>query len=491
MKSSWLLIPAVLLSVACASRGLPEEFLEQEPDIFPDYKEVTIPPNVAPLNFSVAEEGLWRLVVEGTGASFDVRARHGLFRIPAGKWRRILDTSRGDTLRLTVCRKEDGKWTALAPFRIFVATDAIDSHLAYRLIAPGYGLWNEMGIYQRDLQSYRQAPVYENRLTSYNCVNCHSFRMQDPGQMVFHMRATYGGTVLCDRDHYEKLNTKTPETLSALVYPYWHPQGDFIAFSVNRTLQSFHTRDANRIEVYDSASDVVVYDLRGHAVFSDSLLMRKDAFETFPTFSPDGKILYFCCAPAVDPMPEGYKAVHYNLCRIGFDPDTRTFRGPVDTLFHAADSSSASFPRISPDGRRLVFTKHAYGTFSIWHKDADLYMLDLENGTASAMEAANSDDVESYHSWSHDSRWMVFSSRRLDGLYTRLYITHIDSLGTVSKPFLLPQKDPARYYADLMFSYNIPEFITGPVRFSRHRIASMMRQSPGTDLTFAGTGDRP
>ena len=485
MRSRWFLMPAVLLAIACASRELPVDSLAQEVDIFPDYKEVTIPPNIAPLNFSVAEEGTWRLVVEGNGASFGVRARHGLFRLPAGKWRALLSASRGEALRLTLCRQEGGKWTAMTPFRIYVAPDPVDSHIAYRLIAPGYGLWNEMGIYQRDLRSYRQTPVYENRLTSYNCVNCHSFQSRDPGRMVFHMRANNGGTVLCDGDRLEKLNTKTPETLSALVYPYWHPQEDLIAFSVNRTLQSFHAHDANRIEVYDSASDVVVYDIRNHSVFSDSLLMSEHAFETFPTFAPDGKSLYFCSAPAVDPMPGRYEDVHYNLCRIGFDPDTKTFKGPVDTLFHAGDSASASFPRVSPDGSRLVFTRHAFGNFSIWHRDADLCMVDLSDGTVSTLAAANSDDVESYHSWSRDSRWMVFSSRRLDGLYTRLYITHIDDQGKVSKPFLLPQKDPKRFYADLMFSYNIPEFITGPVSLDRHRIASMMRKDPGTDLTFA------
>lgn len=485
MKANGFLILAILLAVACASPEIPGHSLAQEADIFPDYKEVTIPPNIAPLNFSVSGEGPWRLIVEGGGASFGLKARDGLFRIPARKWRALLSASRGEALRLTLCRQENGQWMALSPFRIFVAPDPVDSHIAYRLIAPGYGLWNEMGIYQRDLESYRQTPIYENRLTSYNCVNCHSFPMQDPGRMVFHMRANNGGTVLCEGDRYEKLNTKTPETISALVYPYWHPQKEFIAFSVNRTLQSFHAHDANRIEVYDGASDVVVYDIREHAVFSDSLLMRKDAFETFPTFSPDGKSLYFCSAPAVEPMPERYKEVHYNLCRIGFDPDTKRFTGPVDTLFHAADSSSASFPRVSPDGRRLVFTKHAFGNFSIWHRDADLYMVDLADGAVSPMTVANSDQVESYHSWSHDGRWMVFSSRRLDGLYTRPYIVYVDKQGNVSKPFLLPQKDPKRFYADLMFSYNIPEFITGAVTFDRHRIASMMRRQSGTDLTFS------
>ena len=191
MRSKWFLIPAVLLAVACASRALPEESRAQEAEIFPDYKEVTIPPNIAPLNFTVVGEGPWRLVLEGKGVAFGVKARHGLFRIPAGKWRSLLSASRGEALRLTVCRQENGKWTALTPFRMYVAPDPVDSHIAYRLIAPGYGLWNEMGIYQRDLESYRQKPVYENRLTSYNCVNCHSFQMQDPGRMVFHMRANY------------------------------------------------------------------------------------------------------------------------------------------------------------------------------------------------------------------------------------------------------------------------------------------------------------
>lgn len=76
----------------------------------------------------------------------------------------------------------------------------------------------------------------------------------------------------------------------------------------------------NRIEVYDSASDVVVYDVRRHEVVTDSLLSDSGAFETFPTFSPDGKILYFCSATA-RPMPAEFEQVRYNLCAIGFDSE--------------------------------------------------------------------------------------------------------------------------------------------------------------------------
>ncbi len=106
------------------------------------------------------------------------------------------------------------------------------------------------------------------------------------------------------------------------------------------------SQNENRIEVYDSASDVVVYDVDRHEITWSPFTRSKDSFETFPTFSPDG-----------------------------------------------------------------------------------------------------------------NSRWLVFSSRRIDGLYTRPFFWHIDGNGQASKPFLLPRKNPLEYYADQMNSYNIPELM--------------------------------
>lgn len=98
-------------------------------------------------------------------------------------------------------------------------------------------------------------------------------------------------------------------------------------------------------------------------------------------------------------MPEDYAKAKYNLKRIAFDAATATFADSLETVFDATSiGKSVSFPRVSPDGRHLVFTLHGYGNFSIWHKDADLWCLDLANGEAVPMDALNSDDVESYHS---------------------------------------------------------------------------------------------
>lgn len=356
--------------------------------------------------------------------------------------------------------------------------------MAYRLIDPGYELWNKMGIYQRDLESYTQIPIIENKMSGNNCVNCHSFCMQDPNKMLFHMRETFPGTILVDGDKIEKLNTKTKETISPLVYPSWHPSGKYVAFSVNTTKQAFHLNDRNRVEVYDEASDVVVYDVEKHEIVTASNIFSKDAFETFPTFSPDGKTLYFCTAEA-RPIPQEYSEVKYNLCSVSFDPVTRAFGAQVDTLYNAKSGGmSASFPRVSPDGRYLLYTLSGYGNFSIWHKDADLYMADLQTGTSRPLVEVNSDDVESYHSWSSNSRWFVFSSRRIDGLYTRPYIAYVDEDGKVGKPFLLPQKD-AGFYQSFMKSFNIPEFITGKVKVRGRVLAIKAKEDKGTDVWLA------
>jgi len=118
-------------------------------------------------------------------------------------------------------------------------------------------------------------------------------------------------------------------------------------------------------------------------------------------------------------------------------------------------------PSVSPDGRYLVFTLHDYGTFSIWHKEADLYLLDLHNGKTSKMDL-NSDATESYHSWSSNGKWLVFSSKRGDGLTARPYFSYFISPDSTGKPFVLPQKDPT-LYERLEKTFNRPEFVTGKI----------------------------
>lgn len=448
--------------------------LNQLPDIFPDYVNVTIPSQIAPLRFMLRHAPKEAIVSISCGEEkivYEASGEKG-FLIDEKQWNELLEEAVGKELEVKVYEKVEGNWQMYLPFHWSVSSDSIDPYLVYRLLEPGYEIWNQMGIYQRRLADFKETAIIPNHLTGHNCINCHNFPNQDPNQMVLHMRGKGGGTYLFQSGDITKLNGKVSEHIPSLVYPSWHPFGDLIAFSTNQTRQAFHFNDKNRIEVMDYASDVFLYDVKNNEVMTVPQLFSDAAFETFPHFSPDGKTLYFCSAEA-QKMPESYQEVKYSLCSIPFNPDTRTFGHQVDTLYHGKDNGkSVSFPRVSPDGKFLVFTLSDYGNFSIWHKEADLYLVNLQEGTVAPLEAANSDNVESYHSWSSNGRWLVYSSRRIDGLYTHPHLIHIDAEGKTGKPFILPQKD-ASFYSSYMQSFNIPEFVKGPVEYSTHDIAEV------------------
>ena len=483
----WLFIIGVgTLFLSCSRTIHVDKALSVFPPIFPDYTEVTIPVNIAPLHFELPDSCHFTdsyAVFQVGSKSVKVNSEEGQIAIGKSDWNKLINQAKGTSIKVKVFAEKEGKWIAYAPFHLFIAQEPIDAYIAYRLIEPGYEKWNEMGLYQRCLENYDEKAIITNKLTNYNCMNCHSFCQQSPDKMLFHMRKDFGATYLIEGDKIEKLNTKTPQTISPLVYPSWHPTGNFVAFSVNSTKQMFHTTDKNRVEVFDYASDVVVYDVKKHEIVTSPLLSSKKVFETFPTFSADGKTLYYCSADSVK-IPDDYDKVRYSLCSISFDPLSRTFGDKVDTLYNARIwGKSVSFPRVSPNGKFLMFTLSGYGNFSIWHKDADLYMVNLSARTIMSMDILNSKDVESYHSWSSNSRWVVFSSRRIDGLYTRPFIAYIDRNGKASKPFLLPQ-DNVNFYERLLKSFNIPEFVKGPVKISTFRIAREAREEKGIDVTF-------
>ncbi len=100
---------------------------------------------------------------------------------------KIVRKNKGESIKVTVFTKEGKSWKKYNPFSIMISADPIDPYIVYRLIEPGYELWNKMGICQRDLETFNESVIYENKITNYNCVNCHSFCMGNPKEMIFHV----------------------------------------------------------------------------------------------------------------------------------------------------------------------------------------------------------------------------------------------------------------------------------------------------------------
>ena len=477
-----------LLFAACTEAVSDAKQENALPRIYPDYLGVTIPVNIAPLNFGMTDEKA--LLVDAV-----VSDRHGHNLHSQGKesvdfdlddWHTLLDQNRGDSLSVTVSAKYDDGWHTYSPFSIYISPDSIDYGICYRLIEPGYEVWSKMGIYERDLSSFDERALIENTQFE-GCVNCHSFNRGNPADMSLHIRGPHGATLLrhslSTNTQFTAYNTKTDQTLGLCVYPYWHPSGRYIAYSTNNTRQVFHTAHQNRVEVFDTASDLQVYDVEKNELLLSPLLKQDSVYETFPVFSADGRSLYFCAARA---LPEGsheLDSIRYNLCRIDFDPATGKYGNRIDTVIDAeAQHHSVSFPRPSYDGRFLCYTLSDYGQFSIWHHEADLYLLDLSTGESHPMMGANSDDTESFHNWSTNSRWLVLSSRRDDGLFTRPYFCHVDANGRVSKAFMLPQRNPRRFYRERFFSFNVPDFIIAPTHFDDRQATRLINNESRKDF---------
>lgn len=491
----------MLMSSCQKKANVPTSFqtLSEQANIYPDYRDVIIPANIAPLNFLVKDSLAHDFVVElkgEKGASIVTGNGEGVIQIDTIAWRQMLQDNRGGKITVSIYTEHETGWVSYQPHTLTVAEEDIDPYLSYRLIEPGYELYRQLGLYQRNLTNWDVHTIYENNRTFQNednhCINCHNYQNYDTDHMLFHVRANHGGTIVVRGNKAEKVIIKDSTIITSGVYPSWHPKHNWIAFSTNKTGQTFHLYHQERIEVIDEGSDLLFYDADKNEV--SHIFRTKGQMETFPCWSPDGKMLYYCSADAspIEEMPDSlaslwylsnWDSLRYDLMRIPFDENTRTF-GPSEMVVDAASQGkSISVPRISPDGRYVLYTQGDYGQFHIWHKSSDLWVKDLQCDTCYTLKDANSEDVDSYHTWSSNGRWIVFSSRRMDGNYTRAHIAYFDKKGKAHKAFCLPQEDP-RHNILLLKSYNVPELTKNAVKVSEETLKETIYGTEGNQATY-------
>jgi len=460
-----------LLSLFTSCTPTPKDVVKQDvlPPIYPDYCDVTIPENIAPLNFLIREDceaievkaGELTLNASGNEAVFDI-----------DDWKELMQQAADKEIDVTVTALIDGQWTEFKPFHWNIVKDKIDPYLTYRLIEPDYEIWNNIQIQQRCVENFEVNALGHYEQLENRCMNCHTYASQNPELSMMYVRGPGGGAILNQDGKLNKLD------IPGSVYFGFSPSGRYIAYSTQKIIPAFHSQASKRLEVFDAESNVFVADLAEHRIIASPLLSDSLKFETFPTFSPDGKYIYYCAADSVS-LPTDIKSLQYRLVRIPFDEATGTIGTQVDTL--STSESSVCHPRISPDGRFLLYTIADYGTFPIWHPEADLQMMDLATGAVDSLQIVNSQKSDTYHSWSSNSRWFVFASKRDDGLYGKPYFCYIDKEGKAHKPFCLPQEHPA-FYDNNLKSFNAPELGKGKVPFDVNDVAKAMKQ-PSIEFT--------
>lgn len=455
----------------------------RSPHLDPDYSGVIIPRNLAPLNFTVRERGsaYYAEVTVAGRTACAVSSAQPTLRFPAQAWRRALDgAAAGSAVGWLVwVRDATGRWQRFAPVKASLGPP-IDRYLVYRKIGPVYNFYSDVRIQQRDLQTQAEQTVLGGGQLGGGCVNCHTFHANRTERMTVNVRGDdYGDHALL------AVGGQITKLEKPWGYNSWHPNGEAVAYSLNRVRQFFHDAGPEVRDVIDLDSDVVVYRLDTKTVVTAPALSERDRVETYPYWSADGKYLYYCSGPILwadrERVPRRQKMpLRYDLRRVAYDAQTGKF-GPAETVISADQvKKSVLLPRPSPDGRWLLFCMCDAGCFPIYSPSSDLYLMDLRDGSYRRLQI-NSDQSESWHSWSSDSQWIAFSSKRRDGLFTRTYLAHVDTNGRVSRPLMVPQADPAGYDQQLKTA-TVPELVTEPVRVGRLALGAAARGKRQTSL---------
>jgi hypothetical protein len=340
-----------------------------------------------------------------------VESADGNFSIPIKAWRELVSRHLDGAIEFTVARNDNGKWVGYRPFSMQVSCDEIDSHLAYRLIEPGYQSWNVLGIYQRNLTNFDESAIVTNQGDKRNCVNCHEFENRNANRGLFHMRGENGATYFFENGKVERVALEKLGPKKNASTPAWNPDGRFIAFSSSTSRQIFYSEGEKAIEVYNNRGDMLIYDTKEKKMLSYPCFSDENLWTDYEAWSSTGDTLYFCMAIKRN-VPMEYRKIRYSLCRIPFDHKTGNVGAKIDTIVDAERAGcSTVLPSLSPNGKFLLYAVSDYGMFPLWHRESRLEM------------------------------------RRLD-------------TGKQSKPFLLPQLN-ADYNTLRLKSYNIPKFVKG------------------------------
>ena len=464
-KSAIYTVIVSLLLGACSRQETNPEF-----DMFPDYSDIVIPCNIAPLNFRVEGADRITVTVKGGTGEWTFKGKRGLVSFPLRKWHTMLEAEKGGEVQVNVlseCRglqgSTDFKWT--------IAADSIDRYMSYRLIEPAYEVWRGMQIEQRDLENFSSRLLGDNRNAEQCCMNCHTSNRN--GTSFMHLRGAKGGTILNRNGNLVKLNTRTEKTGNT-VYGDISADGRYGVFTTADITFAIHSRVDMRMEVFDKRSDLVVLDLDNLTVTDSPATSGDEYQETFPCFSANGRTIFFCRA-AHHEQPDSISDMHYDIAVVEFDPETGKMGDRVITIVPAGEHLSFSHLKASPDGHWLMATAAEYGTFPVWHKESELWLIDLTTRKIDVLPGINAYGADTYHSWSSNSRWIVFASKRDDLVYGRPYIAYIGPDGTIGKPFVLPQKDPDKYTTTLK-SFNLPELYAIPEVYNARDAAAFYRK---------------
>ncbi len=310
------------------------------------------------------------------------------------------------------------------------------------------------------------------------CGNCHSFTADGK---TLAMDVDYGNdkgsyviaeikptTVLSQKDVISWSNYKRDEgDLTFGLLSQISPDGRHVISTVKDRSVFLPTEDLHYSQRFFPIKGILaVYDRQAKTFASLPGGNDPAWVQSNPNWSPDGKTILFSRATAHELKAlkehdkvllqreeakeffEGGRTLRFDICRVGFN---RGQGGKAELIPGAsANNKSNYFPRFSPDGKWIVFCQA--NSFMLLRPDSTLYIMPATGGKSRKMRCNLDGKMNSWHSFSPNGRWLVFSSKAR-GPYTQLWLTHIDPDGNDTPAVLL------EHFTDADRAANIPEFV--------------------------------
>jgi hypothetical protein len=465
--------------------------VDHSPAIKPDYRDLVLPPNIAPLNFLVQEPGTSFFVrVHGaSGSPIEISSRSPKIKLPEKAWHQLLSQNRLGRLEVEVFAQVEGnQWKRFAGITNTIANEEIDPILIYRKIHPAHNTWSSMGLYQRELANFDERPFLENSRFANDCCHCHNLRNNDPNT----------ATVVIRSSHYQNSllvisNGVATALRGSVGFVAWHPTGRVMASSFSKPRLMLHTARNDMRDIAELEGWIGYFLLGSDVVKKVPGLSDNQRLRAFPFWSPDGRYLYYCSAPnpwtnMTTITATSHTTAKYDLMRLTYDLDHDLWGEPELVLPAGDMGASVAQPRISPDGHWIFFCAIPYGCWPTYDSTSDILGIDLVSGQAAGKFTArklelNSSECESWLSWSSNSRWVVFSSKRVSPLFNRPHISYVSATGQTSKPFILPQEDP-EFYDSLLKTFTIPTLAKGPITVPERELVDAIKHSERWPLTM-------
>ncbi|HEC43452.1 MAG TPA: hypothetical protein ENI20_11545 [Bacteroides sp.] len=208
--SGLILFSGLFFLISCTTTDDTVRYIDRAPILEPDYAGVTIPQNVAPMNFIVKEEANSFMLEASSsnGRNLSIKSSDEVIKFPVKSWNKLLSENQGGEIILKVQTLDKEKvLTQYDPVYLYVANEPIDPYLCYRLLYPGYESWSQIEIIQRNIEDFDESSLVENQMIENNCVNCHSFNKNNPDK--FKNR----GYAYCSEKSYGKSFHKLIESI--------------------------------------------------------------------------------------------------------------------------------------------------------------------------------------------------------------------------------------------------------------------------------------